>query len=95
MKARTVCRKNKAISDREKDCNDDGPSDSRVDDLVRPILADDCARVAVMVERLERKIRELKTSVTIAGYELLDLKIELREAVAALESHDAREWKAG
>ncbi len=61
----------------------------RAVDLVRPILADDVARVAVMVERVEREIREMKTEITAKGYELVNLRIDLREAVASLESHDA------
>lgn len=47
-------------------------------------VAEDACKVAA----LERRIAELKQETTLAGYELVAAKADLRVAVARLETHD-------
>jgi len=49
-------------------------------------VAEDACRVA----QLDRRIADLKQETTLAGYELVAARADLRAAVSRLENHDAQ-----
>lgn len=59
-------------------------------DETRRDLAVECAREALAVATLERRLADAKEMVTLLGYDLVSAKAKLREATQRIEDHDAR-----